>query len=440
MFYGVLIGALSFVIIGVFHPIVIHAHYFLTKKCWPFFLIAGLVFCGVSCLVKSIVASCILAMIGFSCLWSIIELFEQEQRVKKGWFPANPKHKHHCHMHHGHIHQNQIMEKNEKGNGKYTNLSPSKKIKIVILDGFTINPGDLSWNGLKQFGEVIVYDRTANDQVIERIGDADAVLLSKVNITEEVLTACPNIKYIGVLATGYNIVDIDAAKKRGIVVSNVPAYSTNAVVQHVFAFILAFASRVAEYNDTVHKGEWIKSIDFTYTIAPLTELAGKTLGIFGYGSIGKQVATVAKAFGMNVIYTPHTPTGEPECVSVEELFAKSDFVTLHAPLTPETKKIVNEKTISLMKKTAILINTARGPLVDEQAVRNALDAGKIAGFATDVLTKEPMSSDNPLYKAPNCIITPHIAWAPAETRERLIGIVVQNLKAFSEGKPQNVVS
>lgn len=433
VFYGLLIGALSFVIIGVFHPIVIHAEYFFTKKCWPIFLIVGLGFCAVSCLMKSIVVSCILAMIGFSCLWSIVELFEQEQRVKKGWFPKHPKH-----MHHEHMHKNHTLE--EKENGKYTNLSSSKKIKIVILDGFTINPGDLSWNGLKQFGEVIVYDRTANDQVIERIGDADAVLLSKVNITEEVLTACPNIKYIGVLATGYNIVDIAAAKKRGIVVSNVPAYSTNAVVQHVFAFILAFASRVAEYNDTVHKGEWIKSIDFTYTIAPLTELAGKTLGIFGYGSIGKQVAAVAKAFGMNVIYTPHTPTGEPECVSVEELFAKSDFVTLHAPLTPETQEIVNEKTIGLMKKTAFLINTARGPLVDEQAVRNALDAGKIAGFAADVLTKEPMPSDNPLYRAPNCIITPHIAWAPAETRERLISIVVQNVKAFSEGKPQNVVS
>lgn len=313
-------------------------------------------------------------------------------------------------------------------------------MKIVILDGFTINPGDLSWNGLKQFGEVIVYDRTPQDIVVERIGDADAVLLSKVQITEEILAACPKIKYIGVLATGYNIVDTAAAKKRGITVTNVPAYSTSAVAQHVFAFILAFANRVAEHNETVKKGEWIKSIDFAYTVSPLMELEGKTLGIFGYGTIGKRVASVAKSLGMNVIYTPHKMTDDAACVPVEELFSKSDIITLHAPLTPDTKEIANERTIGMMKKTAFLINTARGPLVNEQAVRNALDKGQIAGFAADVLTKEPMASDNPLYGAPNCLLTPHIAWAPFETRERLIGIVVANMKAYVDGKPQNVVN
>lgn len=313
-------------------------------------------------------------------------------------------------------------------------------MKIVILDGYTINSGDLSWDGLKQFGEVIVYDRTPPELMAERIGDADAVLVKKVQLTKELILGGANIKYIGALGTGYNNIDIEAAKERGITVTTIPAYSTDAVAQHVFAFILAFSNRVSEYNESVKKGDWIKSVDFGYIAFPLTELSGKTLGIFGYGTIGKRVAQIARAFGMNVIYTPHKMTDDAACVSVEDLFSKSDFISLHAPLTPETKEIANARTIGMMKKTAYLINTARGLLVNERAVRNALDAGQIAGFASDVLSKEPMASDNPLYGAPNCLLTPHIAWSPLETRARLIDIIVANMKSYVEGNPQNVVS
>ena len=317
-------------------------------------------------------------------------------------------------------------------------------MKLTVMDGEALNPGDLSWDSIKAFcDEFSVYPRTEPEKIIERIGNSDMILLNKVSITKEIMDACPSLKYIGVLATGYNVIDIQAARDHGITVTNIPSYSTNAVAQHVFAFILHFANRVALHSDSVHSGDWIKSPNFCSWKAPLTELSGKTLGIFGYGHIGQKVAEIGRAFGMKIIVTVHNKAsyrGNEECVEMEELFSRSDFISLHAPLTPETKEIANEKTVSLMKKSAVLINTARGGLVNELAIRNALCAGNIAGYAADVLLSEPMAKDCPLLNAPNCIITPHVAWAPKETRERLMGIAAENIAAFLNGKAINVVS
>lgn len=316
-------------------------------------------------------------------------------------------------------------------------------MKITALDGYAANPGDVSWDAIKALGDFTVYDRTPPQSVVERIADSDIILLNKIQITREIVAKCPALKYIGVLATGYNVVDTAACHEKGIVVTNIPSYSTDAVAQHVFAFILEFANRVAAHSDSVHKGDWIKNPDFCYWLSPLTELAGKTLGIFGFGNIGQKVAKIAHAFGMNVIVHVHSKTsftGGEKTVTTEELFRQADYLTLHAPMTSETANLVNEKTLALMKPTAILINTARGGLVDEQAVRAALDGKKIAGYAADVVLQEPMSAQNPLYQAPNCLLTPHIAWAPKETRERLLGIAAENIKAFLAGKPQNVVN
>ncbi len=263
------------------------------------------------------------------------------------------------------------------------------------------------------------------------------------SVQREVVDACPSLKYIGVLATGYNVVDTAYCREKGIVVTNIPAYSTDAVAQHVFAFILAFTNLVEAHSQSVHKGDWIKNPDFCYWLNPLTELTGKTLGIFGFGNIGQKVAKIAHAFGMNVIVHVHSEksfTGSEKTVSTEELFKQSDFLTLHAPMTAETANLLNEKNLSLMKKSAYVINTARGGLCDEKAMRKALDSGTISGYAADVVLTEPMAGDNLLYKAPNCILTPHIAWAPKETRERLLGIATENLKAFMSGKPINVVN
>jgi glycerate dehydrogenase len=314
-------------------------------------------------------------------------------------------------------------------------------MKLTILDGHALNPGDLCWDSFKNFASVTVYERTPSDLIISRIGDSDAVLLNKIPITLSVLKKCPNLKYIGILATGYNVVDVKAARELGITVTNVPSYSTMAVAQHVFSFITTFTNHIQLHSDGVMRGKWTESPDFCYWDAPLIELAGKTLGIYGYGHIGERVALIGQAFGMNILCCPHhIQNGMPHPVSRDELFREADFLTLHAPLTPETTGLVNEETLSLMKTTAYIINTARGGLINERDVRTALDRGKIAGYACDVLTEEPMKKDCTLLGAPNCLITPHIAWAPRETRIRLMDIALKNFEYYLNGTPVNVVS
>lgn len=314
-------------------------------------------------------------------------------------------------------------------------------MKLTILDGNAVNPGDLPWDEFKKYADVTVYPRTPAEEVINRIGDSEAICLNKINISEEVFKACPNLKYIGVLATGYNVVDVKAAAAHNVVVTNIPAYSTDSVAQHVFSLILHFTNHVAMHNNSVQNGDWVKNPDFCYWNAPLMELSGKTLGIFGYGNIGKKVCDLGKAFGMKVICCTRTAKpGMPEQVSFEELLKQSDFISLHAPLTAETANIINSKSLSLMKKSAYLINTARGGFINESELAQALNEGLIAGYAADVVCEEPMAKNNPLLGAKNCVITPHIAWAPYETRKRLQGIAIENLKAWLNGKPQNVVS
>lgn len=315
-------------------------------------------------------------------------------------------------------------------------------MKIIILDGNALNPGDLSWEGFNSLGDVTLYDRTPQDLVVSRIGDAEILITNKVTITKEIMDQCPNLKYIGVLATGYNIIDTKAAAEKSIVVTNIPSYSTSAVAQAVFAYILEFANGVHTHNQSVQRGDWCNSKNFCYWTHPLVEIAGKTLGIIGYGSIGQQVAKIASAFGIKVLAYSRTPSKiqEPvKSVSLEELLQNSDFISLHAPLTPETTHIINEKTLQIVKDGAMLINTARGPLVDEIAVKNALESGKLKCFAADVLSSEPMAKNCPLLNCKNTIITPHVAWAGFETRQRLMNIAVDNLKSFLESKPQNQV-
>ena len=312
--------------------------------------------------------------------------------------------------------------------------------KLTILDGHAVNPGDLPWTFLDGIVDYKVYERTSPEEVIERIGNSDAVFLNKIQITKEIFDACPNLKYIGVLATGYNVIDLDAARAHGVTVTNIPAYSTESVAQHVFSFILYFTNQVAQHSASVMAGDWVKCRDFCFWNGSLSELNGKTLGIFGYGNIGKKVAEIAKAFGMNIICCTRTPKeGMPEAVSFEDLLKRSDFLTLHAPLTEQTKNIINKESLSLMKKSAYLINTARGGFVVEKDLADCLNNAGIAGYAADVLLNEPMNADCPLLKAKNCVITPHIAWAPCETRKRLQGIAEENLKAWLSGKPINTV-
>ena len=318
-------------------------------------------------------------------------------------------------------------------------------MKIVILDGRALNPGDLSYDCIRQFGEVTLYQRTETEaETIERIGDSEIVLVNKVPITEAVLAACPGIRLICVQATGYNIVDCDACARRGIPVTNVPAYGTAAVAQFTMALILELCHRIGLHDQSVHRGDWVKSDNFCYWLTPQTELAGKTLGILGFGRIGREVGKLAKAFGMQVIACNRSQCEEGrqigEYVDMDTLLARSDILSLHCPQTPGTEKIINARSLARMKDGAMLINTARGGLLDENAVAEALRSGKLRGAAVDVVSKEPMAPNNPLLSAPGCIITPHIAWAPVESRQRLLDCVVENIRCFLNGTPQNVVN
>jgi glycerate dehydrogenase len=316
-------------------------------------------------------------------------------------------------------------------------------MKIVVLDGYGLNPGDLSWNAMASLGDLTVYDRTAPIELMARAQGADALITNKTVITGEQMAALPRLRYIGVLATGYNVVDIEAARKQGITVTNIPAYGTESVAQMVFAHILHITQRVAHYADENRKGRWSKNPDFCYWDTPLMELSGKTIGVVGYGHTGSATARIARGFGMKVLaYTSKSQEKLPEGVTkatLDEVFTQSDIVSLHCPLTPDTHHLVDAARLSQMKSTSILINTGRGPLVDEPALAQALNAGSIAAAGLDVLSVEPPSADNPLLSAPNCNITPHIAWATLEARTRLMDIAVENLRDFIAGRVSNAV-
>ena len=314
-------------------------------------------------------------------------------------------------------------------------------MKIVILDGFTANPGDLSWAELEALGQVTVYERTLPSETVARAAEADMVLTNKVVVSREVMDRLPHLKYIGVLATGYNVVDIEAAHQRGITVTNVPAYSTESVAQMVFAHLLTVTNRTEHYAQENRQGRWSRNADFCYWDFSHMELAGKTFGIVGLGNIGRRVAEIALAFGMKVkaVSSKTTLPAGIEKVSLEALLATADVLSLHCPLTDSTRHLINADTLAKMKSSAILINTGRGPLVDDQAVADALADGRLAAFCADVLTQEPPQADNPLLKLPNAFITPHIAWASNEARVRLIQVATNNVRAFLSGTPQNVV-
>lgn len=317
-------------------------------------------------------------------------------------------------------------------------------MKITVLDGYGLNPGDLSWEPLAKLGNLTVYDRTRPEETVERARDAEIVLTNKVVLDRKILSELPKLKYIGVLATGYNVVDISAAKERGITVTNIPAYSTMSVAQKVFALLLAVTDRVEHYAAEVKDGRWSNNPDFCFWDTPLIELSGKTFGIIGLGNIGMAVCRIALAFGMNVVAMTSKRIEElPDGVrkaDLKELLEKSDVISLHCPLTPSTERIINKESLRLMKPTAILINTGRGPLIDEEAVAEALRENNLRAFCGDVLSKEPPKADNPLLHAPNTFITPHIAWATEEARRRLMDIAVKNLKSYLSGNPENVVS
>ncbi|MCI6829983.1 MAG: D-2-hydroxyacid dehydrogenase [Prevotella sp.] len=317
-------------------------------------------------------------------------------------------------------------------------------MKIVVLDGYGLNPGDLSWEALEAFGDVDIYPRTAPEDVIDRCFDAEIVLTNKVVFNKKILVSLPRLRYIGVLATGYNVVDVDAAANLDIVVTNIPAYSTDSVVQNTFAHILAMANRVEHYTMQNRKGRWSASPDFVYWDTPLMELAGKTMGIVGLGAIGMRVALLARCFGMEVYaYTSKASSDLPEGIqktTFEGLLAVSDILSLHCPLNHATREIINASSIAKMKRGALLVNTGRGPLVNEQDVADALISGQLGGYGADVMCQEPPSADNPLFSAPNAYITPHVAWATYEARQRLMAIATGNVKAFIDGAPVNVVN
>ncbi len=311
-------------------------------------------------------------------------------------------------------------------------------MKIVILDGATAKGKELDFDFLNQFGDVTYYDTTSKEDVLPRAKDADILVINKIVMDKDTLAECKNLKLITILATGYNIVDIEAAKALGITVCNVPYYSTNSVAQLTFAFILEFACKLSLHTQSVARGDWQNCRDFAYTLDTLHELYGKTLGIIGYGSIGKKVAQIGKAFGMNVLISTRTPV--EGCVPKDEVFKNADFVTLHCPLNEQSKLMINEQSLALFKPTAYLINTARGGLIDENALAAALNEGKIAGAALDVMTSEPPKADNPLLHAKNCIITPHMAWASLEARVRLLHATEDNVRAFLQNAPINKVN
>lgn len=318
-------------------------------------------------------------------------------------------------------------------------------MNIVVLDGFTMNPGDLSWDELAELGSLKVYDRTSAGQVLERAKDAEAILTNKTVIDAASLRSLPKLKYVGVLATGYNVVDINVARELGIVVTNIPAYSTESVAQMVFAHILNITHRVGRYSDEAHSGVWSRQADFSYTNSPLMELCGKKIGIVGFGNTGSATARIAVAFGMEVVaYTskPQSalPAGVTKADSIDDIFRMSDIVSLHCPLNKETSEIANAAHLSLMKKSAILINTGRGGLVNEQDLADALRENRIKAAGLDVMVNEPPREDNPLLKLDNCFITPHIAWATYEARVRLMNQTVKNLKSFIEGNIINNVA
>lgn len=322
-------------------------------------------------------------------------------------------------------------------------------MKIVVLDGYTLNPGDISWDGLKAIGELTVYGRTAYDRsheelIAERIGDAEVVFTNKTPLTQGILERMKNLKFIGVLATGYNVVDVGAAEKLGITVCNIPAYGTDSVGQMAIALLLELCNHVGAHSDAVKKGEWEHCIDWCFWNFPLVELSGKTAGIIGFGRIGQATGRVVNALGMHVLAynrskNPSLESNEIRYVELDELLQKSDVVFLHCPLSQQTEGIINRATIAKMKDGVLLINNARGPLIVEQDLADALHSGKVAGAALDVVGTEPIKSDNPLLQAKNCLITPHISWAPKETRQRLMDIAVNNLKSYLDGKAVNVV-
>ena len=319
-------------------------------------------------------------------------------------------------------------------------------MKIVILDGYTENPGDLSWERIAALGELTVYDRTPYEEaeIIKRIGDAEVVFTNKTPVSRATMDACPNIKYISVLATGYNIVDVAAAREKGIGVSNVPAYGTAAVGQFAIALLLEICHHVAHHSDEVHKGRWEHNDDWCFWDYPLIELDGKTMGIIGFGRIGQTTGRIAKSMGMKVLAYSRSVREEgkdiAEYVSLERLLAESDVIALHCPLFPETDKIINKDTIAKMKDGVIIINNSRGQLINEQDLADALNSGKVAAAGLDVVSTEPIKGDNPLLGAKNCLITPHISWAPKEARERIMDVSVNNLKSYLDGAPINLVN
>ena len=317
-------------------------------------------------------------------------------------------------------------------------------MKIVVLDGFTANPGDLSWDELEKLGDVTIYDRTQPSETVARATDAEIVLTNKVIIGREEMARLPHLQYIGVLATGYNVVDLEAAKERGIIVTNIPAYSTDSVAQMVFAHLLTVTNHTERFANENRQGRWSSNPDFCYYDEPIRELAGKTFGIVGLGNIGKRVAQIALAFGMKVAaFTSKSAESLPEGIQkaeLKDLFQTSDVISLHCPLTPDTKHLINEETLRWIRPEAILINTGRGPLVDDNALASALKAGGLKAYCADVMTEEPPKADNPLLQVQNAYLTPHVAWASYEARIRLIRIATDNVLHFINGKPQNVVS
>ena len=330
------------------------------------------------------------------------------------------------------------------------------KLKGVLLEAGAINSGDLSWDKLEELVDLNIFDNTTEEDKYEHIGDAEVVLVNKVIMDEELFTRCPNIKYVGVCATGYNVIDLDAARRHGVVVTNVPAYSTDSVVQLTWAMILELASYLSMHNESVKNGDWIKSETFCYWKVPMMELAGKTLGIIGFGNIGSKVAKIALDFGMNVlVHTAHPDKYKDEVeklnslygnssklvlTSMDDVFSKSDIISLHCPMTDETDKIIRKENIDKMKDGVMIINVSRGGLVNEEDLSDALNSGKVKAAAVDVVSVEPMKEDNPLLKAKNIIITPHMAWASLEARERLVDVVADNLNSFLEGKEKNKVN